>query len=173
MATERIRAAAEVQIRPMRTHDLPAVLDIERASYSMAWSDTTFRGLLRRADAEMIVAEAGGVLVGYAATWFVVDQGELGNVAVATDWRRRGVGALLLDAVIVGAARRGAREIFLEVRPSNAVAQRLYLRYGFREVGRRRNYYAEPTEDALVMRRAIGPEDRRPPSGRTPSERGV
>lgn len=159
MATERVHAAAEIHIRPMRSQDLIAVLEIERGSYSMAWSEATFRGLLRRADAEMIVAEAAGVLVGYAATWFVVDQGELGNVAVAAEWRRRGVGALLVDAVIARAARRGAREIFLEVRPSNAVAQRLYVRFGFREVGRRRNYYAEPTEDALVMRRAVSAED--------------
>jgi ribosomal-protein-alanine N-acetyltransferase len=87
-----------------------------------------------------------------------VDQAELGNVAVADEWRGRGIGARLLREVLDRAGRRGMREIFLEVRPSNHVAQRLYERHGFREVGRRRNYYLEPPEDALVMRSPVPPE---------------
>jgi ribosomal-protein-alanine N-acetyltransferase len=142
----------DVRIRPMVAADLPVVMDIENRSYSMPWSETTFRGLLRRPDADLVVAESRGLLVGYAVTWFVVDQAELGNVAVAQAWRRRGIGARLVEAVLERACERGAREVFLEVRPSNATAQRLYDRYGFKEVGRRRNYYAEPPEDAVVMR---------------------
>jgi ribosomal-protein-alanine N-acetyltransferase len=149
------RVDEEVTIRRMRPDDMALVMSIENSSYSMPWSEATFRGLLRRTDADLVVAEASGGLIGYAAAWFVLDQGELGNVAVAPEWRRRGIGARLLETVLERAVQRGARELFLEVRPSNAVAQRLYLRYGFREVGRRRNYYAEPPEDALVMRIAL------------------
>jgi ribosomal-protein-alanine N-acetyltransferase len=139
----------------MCAEDLPAVLDIEIASYTIPWSEATFRGLLRRRDAVMIIAETKGSLIGYAAAWFVTDQGELGNVAVAAEWRCRGVGARLVEEVIAHACERGAREVFLEVRPSNPRAQRLYTRLGFREVGRRRNYYSDPAEDALVMRRQV------------------
>lgn len=147
-----------VRVRAMRPEDLTAVMAIEKASYSMPWGEATFRGLLRRADSDLIVAEAAGQPVGYAVAWFVVDQAELGNVAVAQDWRGRGIGARLLEEVLDRAARRGMREIFLEVRPSNLVAQRLYERHGFREVGRRRNYYLEPSEDALVMRSPVPPQ---------------
>jgi [ribosomal protein S18]-alanine N-acetyltransferase len=145
----------EITIRRMASADLDDVLDIEYDSYSMPWGEATFRGLLRRSDAELLVAEAAGMLIGYAACWFVVDQGELGNVAVARAWRHRGIGARLVAAAIARAATRGVRELFLEVRPSNVTAQRLYERFGFEPVGRRRNYYVAPSEDAIVMRRLI------------------
>jgi [ribosomal protein S18]-alanine N-acetyltransferase len=145
----------EITIRRMASSDLDDVLDIEYDSYSMPWGEATFRGLLRRSDAELLVAEAAGMLIGYAACWFVVDQGELGNVAVARGWRHRGIGARLVSAAIARAAKRGVRELFLEVRPSNPTAQRLYERFGFEPVGRRRNYYVAPSEDAIVMRRLI------------------
>lgn len=138
-------------IRPVRTEDLSQVMQIEYASYSTPWTEATFRELLRRSDAVVIGAEIDGRLVGYAAFWVVVDQGELGNIAVAPDRRGQGVGKKLLEAVIEEARGRAVRELFLEVRVSNDTAQRLYESHGFREVGRRRNYYSAPTEDALVM----------------------
>ena len=145
----------DVVIRAMTSADLPTVFDIEINSYSMPWGDETFRGLLRRRDAEALVAEQHGAVIGYAIYWWVADQAELGNVAVSANARSRGIGTALVTAVLTRAARRGIRELFLEVRPSNGVAQRLYERLGFLPVGRRRNYYARPTEDALVMRRAL------------------
>lgn len=138
-------------IRPVRTEDLSQVMQIEYASYSTPWTEATFRELLRRSDAVVIGAEIDGRLVGYAAFWVVVDQGELGNIAVAPDRRGQGVGKKLLEAVIEEARGRAVRELFLEVRVSNDTAQRLYESHGFREVGRRKNYYSAPTEDALVM----------------------
>jgi ribosomal-protein-alanine N-acetyltransferase len=149
----------EAGIRRMRAADLPAVIEIELQSFSMPWSEATFRGLLRRSDADLFVAEMAGELVGYTVFWAVLDQGELGNVSVAPEWRRRGIGHQLIDAVLARASDRGVREIYLEVRVSNEGAQLLYNRYGFRQVGRRRNYYLEPTEDALVMRLDLGPQD--------------
>ncbi|MEX1183149.1 MAG: ribosomal protein S18-alanine N-acetyltransferase [Gemmatimonadota bacterium] len=144
-----------VLLRDMQSSDLRSVADIEHASYSVPWSEGTFRALLRRRDAELVVAEFDDAVIGYAAFWCVVDQGELGNVAVTDAWRRRGLGALLLMEVLRRAERRGVREVFLEVRPSNEVARRLYERYGFTAVGRRRNYYQTPAEDALVLRRPV------------------
>ena len=131
----------EVTIRRMEAHDLGRVLDIERRSYTMPWTEATFRGLLRRTDADLFVAETLELdVTAYAVFWAVLDQGEL------------------LDAVARRARERGVRELFLEVRVSNNTARQLYQSYGFREVGRRRNYYMEPVEDALVMRKDLEPD---------------
>jgi ribosomal-protein-alanine N-acetyltransferase len=148
----------EVRIRRMDAQDLARVMVIEQQSYSMPWTESTFRGLLRRADADLFVAETRArAIAGYAVSWAVLEQGELGNVAVAPEFRRRGVAHRLLDAVIERSGQRGVRELFLEVRVSNTHARELYQTYGFREVGRRRSYYMEPVEDALVMRKDLDP----------------
>jgi len=97
-------------------------------------------------------------LVAYAVFWQVLDQGELGNVAVDPAWRRRGMARRLIRAVMERAAARGVRELFLEVRPSNMGARQLYESFGFRRVGQRRNYYQKPVEDAVVMRVFLSPD---------------
>lgn len=145
----------DVVLRDMTAADVDTVVAIERASYAVPWSEATFRGLLRRRDAEMVVAVRDGAIIGYSAFWRVLDQGELGNVAVAAAWRGRGLGERLVREMIARAARHGVREVFLEVRPSNTAARRLYERMHFASVGRRRNYYQSPTEDALVLRRPV------------------
>jgi ribosomal-protein-alanine N-acetyltransferase len=121
----------------------------------MPWSEATFRGLLRRSDSDLYVADVRGAVAGYAVFWSVSDQGELGNVAVAADHRGRGLGRKLVETVLARAAERGVREIFLEVRKSNEGAQNLYRTFGFFEVGKRKNYYLEPVEDALIMKKVI------------------
>ena len=154
--TERpLRGTAAVTVRRMVSADLERVVEIEKASYTMPWSADTFRGLLRRMDAEALVAERHAQIVAYAIYWWVGDQAELGNVAVTDRHRGQGIGELLVREVLARAVRRDIREVFLEVRPSNPSAHRLYERVGFTEVGRRRNYYVRPTEDALVMRRIL------------------
>ncbi len=146
----------EVTVRRMEGPDLTRVMEIERVSYTMPWTESTFRGLLRRADADLLVAQTeAGELAGYAVAWAVLDQGELGNIAVAPEWRHRGIAHRLLDAMIRRERERSVKELFLEVRVSNSNARQLYLSYGFRDVGRRRNYYLEPVEDALVMRKDL------------------
>jgi ribosomal-protein-alanine N-acetyltransferase len=136
----------------MRPADVPEVHRIELLAYSVPWSELTFRGLLQRGDAQLLVAELDGRLAGYAVYWQVLDQGELGNVAVDPPWRRQGVARRLIAEVMERAAVRGVRELFLEVRPSNTGARQLYESFGFVRVGQRRNYYQEPVEDAVVMR---------------------
>ncbi len=144
--------ADALQIRPLRMGDIPGIMAIERESFSTPWRETTFAGLIVRGDSDLIGAVRGGELVGYAVAWTIVDQSELGNVAVAASQRGQGIGRRLIEAALERIRQRGARECFLEVRESNTVARALYQEFGFRTVGRRRNYYARPVEDALVMR---------------------
>lgn len=151
------RRAPEVRVRPAGDGDLAAILGIERECFSVPWKEATFRGLLQRTDSDLFVAEADEKVVGYAACWTVLDQAELGNVAVDPEVRGRGIGGALVDAVVDRVRARGAAECYLEVRESNLDAQAIYGRRGFAVVGRRRGYYSLPPEDALVMRLRIAP----------------
>ncbi|MGD8277741.1 MAG: ribosomal protein S18-alanine N-acetyltransferase [Gemmatimonadota bacterium] len=144
-----------VEVRAMIAADLEAVTRIERDSYSAPWTEQTFRSLVDRPDTDALTALSDGVVVGFAVTWSVGDQAELGNVAIAKDWRNLGIGERLVREVVVRLGRRGVHEVFLEVRVSNRTARRLYERLGFVEIGRRRNYYARPAEDAIVMRKRL------------------
>lgn len=148
-------AAAPYQIRPIRDADLPRVMEIENQSFSTPWKESTFRGLIKRTDTDVLVAEDERGVLGYAAAWTVIDQAELGNVAVDPRARGTGVGGALVDAVVEHVRARGGREIFLEVRETNHSAQSIYRHRGFDVVGRRRSYYSLPKEDALVMRLQI------------------
>ncbi|MBT8337479.1 MAG: ribosomal protein S18-alanine N-acetyltransferase [Gemmatimonadetes bacterium] len=143
-------------VRTMRAADVESVVAIERAAFTTPWSAQTFGALLGRPRAEMLVLEVpeAGV-VGYAIVWCVLDEGELANIAIREDHRGRGLGALLLDQVIAAARARGVRTIVLEVRQSNLRARSMYASRGFGEVGRRRDYYDDPREDALVLRSEI------------------
>lgn len=147
-----------VVLRPAATGDLAAVAAIERASFSDPWAQSAFASLLT-SDAHFVVAvstDRAETVVGYVVAWFAAGQGDVANIAVAPAARGRGVGAALLDGALAAARAAGARELFLEVRESNAGARALYASRGFAEVGRRRNYYRRPVEDALVLRARIG-----------------
>src|SRR5688572_9077601 len=108
-------ARTELVIRQLSLADLPAVMEIERASFSTPWRQTTFEGLLLRKDSDLIGATRAGRVVGYAVTWTVGDQAELGNVAVAPADRGSGIGKSLVETALGLVRNRGARECFLEV----------------------------------------------------------
>ena len=97
----------------------------------------------------------GGSVLGYIVLAHVVDEAEIANLAVAPEWRGRGVGALLVDDAVAAAMEGGARVLYLEVRESNAAAQALYRSRGFVVVGRRHRYYRNPVEDALLFERRM------------------
>ena len=156
--------AGAVSVRTMRPADLPAVMRIERRSFTMPWQETTFRALMRRPSAALLTAElsepAATTVVGFSVLWFAADEAELGDLAVDPDYRGRGIGHLLLEASVDTACRRGASALYLEVRESNAAARALYDGRGFETVGRRPGYYSEPREDACVMRLELQDEMR-------------
>lgn len=145
-----------LRIRPLVESDLGQVTAIEEACFATPWSERTFRNLLRRPDAVLLSAVyEERRIAGYAAAWFVGREAELGDLAVAPNDRRCGIGGELVDAVLEVARTRGVIRMFLEVREGNRSAQGLYRSRGFEIVGRRRGYYADPKEDALVMRRLL------------------
>lgn len=156
-------AAETVTLRPATSADLAAIAAVERSAFSDPWSADAFAQLLHRPEIHFAVAEAaahpaqaaggGATVLGYAVAWFVVGEGEVANIAVHPACRGRGIGASLLDDVLAAGAQRGATTVFLEVRESNEPARALYASRGFHPVGRRRNYYRAPVEDALILRR--------------------
>jgi ribosomal-protein-alanine N-acetyltransferase len=148
--------ALAVTVRAAREDDLAAIHAIESASFGDPWSLEGFRDLLDHPRAKLEVAiDSDGALLGYAVAWYVADESEIANIAVAPAARRRGVGALLLDRILRAAAEFGAKTVFLEVRESNEEARKLYEARSFEIAGRRLKYYSKPDEDALIMRRRL------------------
>jgi ribosomal-protein-alanine N-acetyltransferase len=164
-----------VCVRSASSADLDAVTLIESVSFSDPWSKAAFASSLVLPHVRFFVAESvdgevgGGVrpseggessqppLLGYVVTLVLGDEGEIADLAVAPSARGRGVGGMLLDRVAVESEHLGLRSLYLEVRESNVAARALYESRGFMPVGRRRGYYRSPLEDALLLRRDLGP----------------
>jgi [ribosomal protein S18]-alanine N-acetyltransferase len=146
-------ASSYITVRPATTADVDRIIEIERASFSDPWSRRAFQALV--GDRRVLFAVAclpDGVVAGYVVAWFIAEEGEIANLAVAPEARGRHLGSLLLDSVIRTARTRGVSSIYLEVRDSNEQARALYGSRGFVQIGRRSHYYRRPTEDALVLR---------------------
>lgn len=126
---------------------------IEQQVFADPWTARDFQDCVT-SDATFLVAETedGTGVAGYVIALDAADEGEILNLAVAPDGRRRGLGRALVEEVLAELSERGARDIYLEVRESNAAARALYAAHGFREVGRRPGYYRRPVEDAIVLR---------------------
>ncbi len=150
------------RVEPMGEMDLLEVVNIEEASGLNKWGyDAYRRELLKNAGSVMLVARnlardpySPGV-VGFLAGWTVEDEMHINNIAAHPDYRRIGIGQSLMEEGVEEGKRRGITFILLEVRASNEAAQLLYKKMGFNYVGRRRDYYRLPTEDAFVMRLEI------------------
>ena len=150
---ERVDAVPDVLIRPMKRDDVETVLSIESLVFTTPWQADTFLNLIGRPGSELWVMEhpVAGILA-YAVLWCVLDQAELANIAVRSEYRGQGYASRLLERVLQVARDREVETIYLEVRASNTQALELYDRFGFSQVGVRKNYYDRPKEDALVMR---------------------
>ncbi len=139
-----------VTIRPMERGDIPAVAALETEIYDQPWSPRVFFDELAMPNRRYLVASAaGGSIPGYAGLLIVEDDAHITTIAVANASRGSHLGTRLMLALVDVAREAGTRHLTLEVRVSNDGAQRLYERFGFDPVGRRKNYYKD--EDALVM----------------------
>jgi len=150
----------DVHVRPMTTTDLVGVVGVEQASYPYPWTRGVFEDCLRVGYCCM-VAEAGNALAGHGILMARAGEGHLLNLCVAPPYRRRGVARMMLGELLDFAGRLSASSVFLEVRPSNRGAVRLYAEAGFHVVGQRPGYYPAPfgREDALVMARELSTTD--------------
>ncbi len=139
----------------MKKEDIDQVLSIEQTSFSMPWSRNLFLSEFRSPGiSTLMVALADGpvrTVGGYIVIWLVEDEMHILNLAVTPSLRRQGIARKLVRAAIKRADQKGAKRAFLEVRASNAVAQKLYLDLGFTGTSLRRDYYDAPVEDAVIM----------------------
>jgi [ribosomal protein S18]-alanine N-acetyltransferase len=144
-------------LRPATEGDLNQVVQIERACFADPWTEESFRRLLAGHSAifQVVGYPPDFDVAGYVIAFAIGDDAELLNIAVSPAHRGKGLAGQMLDAVLIELGGRAVKNAFLEVRESNVAARALYGSRGFREIGRRRNYYRRPVEDALVMRRLL------------------
>ena len=142
-----------VKIVPMTADHLEELEKLERICFSRPWSRKMLAEELENQCAAFLVAEdsVSGRVLGYAGLMVVADEGYITNVAVFPEYRRQGIAAQILQVFVQFAEANRLALLTLEVRPSNAAAIALYQDFGFEEVGRRKNYYDLPKEDALIL----------------------
>ncbi len=136
-------------LRPMTSADIGEVAAIEQRTYAQPWSQLVFADELAAPHRTYLVAEAEAVIVGYGGLMLVGDEAHVTTVVVMPEWRGDRIGTRLMLGLVDAALAAGARSLTLEVRESNAAAQRLYRRFGLAPVGVRKRYYHD--EDALIM----------------------
>jgi ribosomal-protein-alanine N-acetyltransferase len=154
-------ASGLITISAMTEHDLLEVVEIEERSDLSRWGWAAYYAELQNNNQSiMLVARVSRPLeqldshnlAGYVAARVTAGELHINNVAVRDEYRGKGIGTILLSKILQEGRRLGAFSAFLEVRGGNQMAQALYQKCGFKLIGRRRNYYSSPTEDALVMR---------------------
>jgi ribosomal-protein-alanine N-acetyltransferase len=140
--------------RPMREEDIPTVCAIENESFLTPWTEGAFRNeLTNNSFAHYVIMEEAdsGAIAGYGGMWLILEEAHVTNVAVRAPFRGKGLGERLMRELMRKASFLGAVRMTLEVRQSNAIAQALYEKVGFRAVGVRRGYYTDNHEDAVIM----------------------
>ena len=140
-----------ITFRRMTHDDAEAVAALELKCFAMPWSRADFFRELKNELAEYVVGELDKKIVAYAGAWVSFDQAEVMHIAVEPELRGQGVGTILFGELIKAVKKRGATSITLEVRPSNTAAIKLYENFGLKSVGRRKGYYLDNGEDALIM----------------------
>ncbi len=155
-----IAMPADLSWAPMRGEDLVQVHTIEKAAYEFPWTEGNFRDSLNSGYQCWVCREgggSGGSMLGYFVMLIGAGEAHLLNLCVAVPRQRLGHGRSVLEQAMVVAMAHGASRFILEVRPTNEAGQRLYARAGFRQIGRRRDYYPAlgGREDALVLERTL------------------
>ena len=137
----------------MKAEHVPQVAQLEKLCFADPWSEMSVASELQNIWAYWVVAVSDGVVVGYIGSQSTVDETDVMNVAVHPDWRRQGIAENLIENLVRELKNRGSHALILEVRASNAPAIALYEKMDFHQVGLRKNYYRNPKEDALILRK--------------------
>ena len=142
-----------IEIRKMKTQDVPQIAELEKICFSDPWSEVSIASELENPLSCWLVAVEEEKVVGYVGSQTVLDGSDMMNIAVDPAFRRKGLAEALINRLIDLLRQRKSRCLVLEVRASNAPAITLYGKLGFTEIGCRRNYYRNPKEDALILRK--------------------
>jgi ribosomal-protein-alanine N-acetyltransferase len=142
---------SNINIRHMTKLDVPRVCEIENSIFSLPWSEKSFIDACENPNNVYLVCEYDGTIAGYCGMWTVLGEGNITNVAVDADYRKKGIAGEMLAALHESGAEKNVDAYFLEVRESNAAAIHLYEKMGYKEIGRRKRFYERPVEDAIVM----------------------
>ena len=140
-----------ITIQRMTQDDIEETARLEKLCFSDPWAKENFREELKHRFSIPLVVRSGQTIIGYMCLWHIEDQMEIANFAVSPDFRRRGIGREMMEKVLWEANERGCTSLILSVRESNLPAIGLYTSHGFVERHRRKGYYREPDEDAIVM----------------------
>ncbi len=140
-----------INIREASEKDIDAMEIIETSSFSVPWSRQAFEESFENRYTKLFVAEDGDKVIGYSVIGLIVPDAEILNVAVDPEYRRQGIGEMLIDSLIALGDKEDVSDFFLEVRESNEPAIELYRKKGMEVIGRRKDYYQMPVEDAVLM----------------------
>ena len=142
-----------MMIVPMNESHVAQVAELEKICFSDPWSEKSVASELYNSLSCWLVAEENGVVTGYVGSQTVIDESDMMNVAVHPDHRRKGIAEALVVELVEALKKRESHCLTLEVRASNEPAKALYEKLGFSQVGLRKNYYRNPREDALILRK--------------------
>lgn len=151
-AQETRATSALVDFCRLDREDVPALLALEKFCFATPWSERQFNLAFEMNLFYVFGLKSAGCLLGYISFYVSADEMEILNLAIAPEYRRRGLGARLLGLTLKIVQKMGAGRVLLEVRDSNTPARNLYDRCGFKQVGRRKAYYPDNQEDALLLR---------------------
>jgi len=138
-------------IRRAAKSDIPGIIEIEKVSFSEPWDAQLFLDAIGSEDKYLFIAQIGKSITGYIVFEKVLDEGHITNLAVGRDRQRKGIATELVNTALDLAKSLKIKEIFLEVRESNEAAKKLYSKFGFEQIGRRKKYYSAANEDALIL----------------------
>ena len=147
-----------IEITRMTHKDVPEIAELEKICFTLPWSGKSFHDEMANKLAIYFTAKDNGKCVGYAGFWNVSGEGDVTNVAVLPEYRRRGVGSSLVAEMIKTAEKLKLEMLTLEVRKSNTAAQKLYEKFGFEILGERKRYYSDNGEDAYIMTKTFLPK---------------
>ncbi len=145
-----------MMIRPMTKDDIEQVVCIENSIFTIPWSGKSFLDASTTPENVYLVCEENGIIQGYCGLWTVIDEGNITNMAVSPAYRRKGIARQLMQEMEKRGRMKDVSVFFLEVRESNTPARNLYEIMGYRVIGRRKNFYEKPAEDALIMSKIYG-----------------